>query len=96
MFFVQTGREHKVEQFLKEQLDSEIFLPFVPLQEILFKKDGTVKKELKPLFQGYVFVESELNSQEFIKNISTLIYTSHFIVSILRYSDTEFAMRESA
>lgn len=95
MLFVQTGREHKVEQFLKERLDSEIFTPFVPLQEILFKIAETVKKELKPLFPGYVFIESKLNSQEFINRINTLVYPSHNIVSLLRYSDTEIAMRES-
>ncbi len=95
VFFVQTGREHKVEQFLKEQLDSHLFMPFVPLQETLFKIAGTVKKELKPLFPGYVFVESELTSQEFIRRTSTLIHTSHAIFSLLRYSDKEIAMRES-
>ncbi len=65
------------------------------IQEKLFKKDGIVKKELQPLFPGYVFVESELTSQEFIKRTSIIIYTSHVIVSLLRYSDTEIAMRES-
>lgn len=95
VLFVRTGLEHKVEQFLKVQLDSEISMPFVPLQEILFKKAGTVKKELKPLFQGYVFIESELTNQEFLKITSTLIYSSHGIVSLLRYSDTEIAMRQS-
>lgn len=95
VLFVQTGREHKVEQLLKEQLESEVFIPFVPLQEILFKKDGSVKKELQPLFPGYVFVESELSSEGFFKRTSTLIHTLHNIVSLLRYSDTEIAMRES-
>lgn len=87
--FAQTGREHKVEQFLKERLDSVNFMPFVPLQEILFKKAGIVKRELKPLFPGYVLVESKLNSQEFIKRISSLIYASDIIISLLRYSDAE-------
>jgi len=95
VLFIQTGREHKVEQLLKKQLESEVFIPFVPLQEILFKKDGTVKKELQPLFPGYVFVESELNSQEFTKRTSTLIFASSGVISLLRYSDTEIAMKES-
>ncbi len=95
VLFVKTGREYKVEQFIKEQLDSEVFMPFVPLQEILFKKDGIVKKELQLLFPGYVFVESELTSHEFLKRTSTIIYTSRLIVSLLKYSDEEIAMRES-
>ncbi len=95
VLFVQTGREHKIENFLKEQLDSNLFIPFVPLQETLFRIAGTVKKELKPLFPGYIFVESELTSQEFIRRTSTLLYASHMIVGLLKYSDTEIAMRES-
>lgn len=56
VLFVKTRRVHKAEQFLKERLDSDIFIPFVPLQEILFKSAGMVQKELKPLFTSYVFV----------------------------------------
>ncbi len=95
VLFVRTGREHKVEQFLKERLDTCTYVPFVPLQERFFKAAGTVKKELKPLFPSYVFIESEISSHEFIKKTSALIYTSRDIVSILKYSDTEIAMRES-
>ncbi|TYQ17903.1 UNVERIFIED_CONTAM: transcriptional antiterminator NusG [Acetivibrio alkalicellulosi] len=95
VIFVQTGREYRVEEILRGQLDSEVFTPFVPLQEMIFRKGGTIKKELKPLFPGYVFVESKLISQEFIKWTNTIIYTSHVIVSLLRYSDEEIAMRES-
>lgn len=95
ILYVRTGREEKVEQFLKKRMDTDVFIPFVPLHERLFKTSGTVKKEIKPLFPGYVFIESEVSCQEFIKIISILIYTSHDIVCILRYSDTEFAMRES-
>lgn len=95
VFFVRTGREQKVEQFLRERLDIDMFMPFVPLQECLFKINGTVKKELKPLFPSYVFIESEISSQEFIKRTRTLIYASRDIICILRYSDTEIVMRES-
>ncbi|NLM10169.1 MAG: antiterminator LoaP [Clostridiaceae bacterium] len=95
VLFVRTVQEFKVEQLLKERLDSDLFMPFVPLREIFFKKAGIMKKELKPLFPGYVFVESELSNREFIKKVRTLIYNSRSIFSLLKYSDTEFAMRES-
>ncbi|RCX18344.1 transcriptional antiterminator NusG [Anaerobacterium chartisolvens] len=94
VLFVQTGQEYKVEQFLKKRLDTGIFVPFVPLQEILFKTNGTLKKERMPLFPGYVFIESEVTDLEFRKKISTLICDSRNIISILKYSDTEIAMRE--
>lgn len=83
-----------VENFLNEQLDSDLFMPFVPLQEKLFKIAGIVKRELKPLFPAYVFIESGLPSQEFIRRTSTSFYVSHMIVGLLKYSDTEIAMRE--
>lgn len=95
ILFVQTGREYKVERFLKERLDSNYFMPFIPLHEMLFKKSGTVRKELKPLFPGYVFVETDLDGKEFIKGTRTIINNSCDIVSLLRYSDTEIAMKES-
>ena len=95
VLFTRTGREEKVEQLLKERLDTDVFVPFVPLHERLFKISGTIKKELKPLFPSYVFIESEVSSQEFMKRINALIHISHDIVHTLRYSDTEIAMRES-
>lgn len=95
VLFVQAGRERKVEQFLRKLLDIHVFVPFVPSYERLFKISGTVKKELKALFPGYVFIESEVLEQEFLKIIGDLIHISNNIISILRYSDTEIAMRES-
>ncbi len=95
VLFVQTGREHKVESFLKEQLDLEIFFPFVPMQEILFKKAGMIKKELKPLFPGYVFIETRIPDKEFLKAVSIPVYASHDIISILKYSENEISMKES-
>ncbi len=95
VLFVRTGREQRVEQLLKERLDADLFLPFVPLQERLFKIEGMVKKELKPLFPSYVFIETEVSGQEFIKRTSTLIYSLHDIGFLLRYSETEIALRES-
>lgn len=95
VLFVRTGREYKVEKFLKERLDANIFMPFIPLHEKIFKTAGTVKKELKPLFPSYVFIESEIPGQEFIKMTRRIFYSSRDIVSLLRYSDTEVEMKES-
>lgn len=95
VLFVRTGKEHTVEKFLKERLDAEVFMPFVPLHERLFKMHGIIKKEIKPLFPGYVFIESEMSNQEFIRSTSKLINTSTNIVRIMRYTDTEIAIRES-
>ena len=63
ILFVRTGREQKVEQLLIEKLDTDLFIPFVPVHERIFKIGGVLKRELKPLFPRYVFIESEISSQ---------------------------------
>ncbi len=95
VLFVRTGHEERVEKFLKERLDTKLLMPFIPLQERLFKISGTVKREVGPLFPGYVFIESEMFGTEFVKKIHHLIYTSCDVIKLLRYSDTEISMRES-
>lgn len=95
VFYVRIGSEFQVEQLLKKRLDVDVFRPFVPIHEMLFKSAGTIKKETKPLFRGYVFIESELPALEFIKRTSTLIYSTSSIIRLLRYSDMEIAVRES-
>lgn len=95
VLFVKSGKERKVEQYLRKELNADISIPFIPLQEILFKKAGSVKKEIRPLFPGYVFVESMLPGRDFLEEIKYLINRSSDIISLLKYSDTEIAMRES-
>jgi len=95
ILFVQTGKEKKIEKLIKRQLDNEVCMPFIPLQEILFRKSGVVRKETRVLFPGYVFVESELPGQQFLRLMNPLINSISDMVSILKYSETEIAMRES-
>jgi transcriptional antiterminator NusG len=95
ILFVRTGREYKIEQFLKQKLETEKFIPFVPLHETIFRKSRIVKKELRPLFPSYVFINSYVSGQEFLKKISPIICTDNDIIRVLRYSDTEIAIRES-
>ena len=69
--------------------------PFFEIQERLFKRAGKIKKEITPLFPGYVFVESELSGRDFLIRTRDLMRVSCAVVGLLRYSDTEVAMRES-
>lgn len=95
VLFVQTGRERKIEQFLNKQLNTDECKPFIPLEEVLFKKSGIMKKEIRILFPGYVFVESELPGAQFIKVINSIAKRLSDMVCVLKYSDTEIAMKES-
>jgi len=95
VLFVKAGKERKVEQYLRKQLDADISVPFIPLQEILFRRSGIVKKEIKFLFPGYVFIESILSDQQFIQEINPVITRCSDIFGLLKYSNTEISMKES-
>ena len=95
VLFTRTGREEKVEQFLKKQLDNDVFMPFIPMLQLIFINSGRVKEELKPLFPGYVFIQSEVVGQEFLKEIRTSVYTTDDIFRVLKYSDTKIALKQS-
>ncbi|ACL75223.1 antiterminator LoaP [Ruminiclostridium cellulolyticum] len=95
VLFVRTGREENVKKLLSKRLDKDLFLPFVPLNERIFKKAGTVNKNMEILFPGYVFIESKVASQEFVKMTNELMKSLQDIIRLVRYSDIEIAVRES-
>lgn len=95
VLFTRTGREEKAEQYLRKQLDTNTFTPFIPMSETIFRISGQIRKELKSLFPSYVFIESEVSSREFIKNTKNIISASKDIIRFLQYDDTgDIAMRK--
>lgn len=95
ILFTRTGQEEKVEHLLKKQLDNNLFSPFIPMLQTIFKCSGQVKKELKPLFPSYVFIESEVPSMEIIDRTSNIISNSKDIIRFLRYDNpNDIALRE--
>lgn len=96
VIFSKTGSEEKVQRRLNSQLNGELFSPFVPRLETIFKKDGKVKKEVGPMFPGYVFIETELPYEEFSNDFKRLAYISDDMYKVLKYGDSfEYAMREN-
>lgn len=76
-------------------MDTDLSMPFIPILETLFKIKGQVKKEYKPLFPGYVFIESELPPKDFLNRMNKIIYSSQDIFRILKYGGTnEIALQE--
>ena len=61
VLFVSTKNEDKI----KAKLISEGFEAFVPKTKLLYRKEGLSKLVTKPLFPGYIFVESELDYADF-------------------------------
>ncbi len=95
ILFVRANREKQTERFLSKTLGINKYMPFIPMSEIIYKKSGVIKKERKPLFPNYVFIETEVCEQEFITKISKLIGISRDIIRVLRYSYNEIALRET-
>lgn len=95
VLFVRTGQEYIAEKFLKERLNASIFMPFIPIQRSLYKKCSIVKTELKPLFPGYVFIETDISDEEFVREVYIIINSNKAILRLLKYSDSEYALKES-
>lgn len=93
-FLSERGAKNMWRNYLKKNSYSD-YAPFIPLLETIFRMSGTVKKELNVLFPSYVFIESPMPSQEFLEGAEAIRRASRDIIRILRYSDTEIAMRDS-
>jgi len=66
VFYVQTGREQTACNFLNKLFDREESIAFIPQVELIFKNSKMIRKELKPMFPGYVFTDSILDEETFI------------------------------
>jgi len=55
---IKTGSETQIQTHMKEKLP-ETMAVFCPMRELLIRKKGKTKKELKPLFPGYIFLNAE-------------------------------------
>jgi transcriptional antiterminator NusG len=94
VLFVRTNSERRV---IREILD------YVKVNKLNFEVDAFVpeseyyyrnkKRELgkeylrRPLFPGYVFIETNIKSQEFLANFSQFAHNSADIIKILRYGE---------
>jgi len=66
VFFVQTGQEQTACDLLNKLFDIDKSVSFIPRLDITFKRAGLVRKELKPMFQGYVFIDTILDEKTFV------------------------------
>lgn len=82
VFYVQSGCEQTACNLLNKLLDkgSEAFIPQV---EIVFKNSKFIRKELKPMFPGYVFTNSEVGEIEFISRAYNYARFSRCIFKLL-------------
>jgi len=87
--FARTGLEEKLVQIIREKLDTEEYLPFVPMKEMPYRSKGVVHKIRKPLFPGYVFVQTEIEPILVAEKLSLALKNTRDFYSILHYGDNE-------
>lgn len=87
--FVKTGKEKEAVDELRKVLDQERFYSFVPLKELLYKKSGFVRREIHVLFPGYIFVETEDNSEACPDELFNAVKKSSFCHRVLNYGSYE-------
>lgn len=83
IFYVQTGKEQTACDFLNRLFDRKESLAFIPQVETIFKNSKILRKELKPMFPGYVFTDSILEEKNFIIRTSKYIKFSKCIFNLL-------------
>ena len=99
ILFVKTGQEEKLVRMLKENLNVENYLPFIPYRETSRRTKGIIYKEQKLLFPGYVFVQTEIEADKIAQNLLsdiTNIEELKDIYKILHYGKNkkDVVMRE--
>ena len=94
VLFVRTNSERRVVReitdYVKANKFNFEFEAFIPESEYYYrnKKRELWKEYLKrPLFPGYVFIETDLQSQDFLKIFSQIFHNSLDIIKILRYGE---------
>jgi transcriptional antiterminator NusG len=92
ILFVRTGSEENLTRTLKEHLNAEEYRPFLPVKETPRRYKGVVRKERKPLFPGYVFIQTEIEANTIAEKLKSTLtdMTGKWhkdIYSILHYGD---------
>jgi len=90
VFYVQTGREQAACDFLNKLLNQDESTAFIPQVELIFKNSKFIRKELKPMFPGYIFTDSILDERSFINQAYKYVRFSNCIFKLLGKENVEY------
>lgn len=90
VFYVQTGREQTVSDFLNKVLKRDESVAFVPQVELIYKNSKLIHKELKPMFPGYVFIDSVLDEKSIIDEAHKFVRFSESIFKLLGNDNIDY------
>ena len=95
ILFVRTGTEEQLAKRLKYSLGNCGFQPFVPKKTCVFRRQGKKSLFQKICFPGYVFIESDKPTMEFIEVAFPTIDKDKDAYRFLCYGNKDdIAMRE--
>jgi len=89
ILYVYDGAEERVVRKLKEKLNPSEFQPFIPMKEVIFRRKGIDNIELKMLFPGYVFMQTNVEADLIFDKIKILVRSYSSIYSVLHYDGNE-------
>ncbi len=89
-FFVQTGKEQVVCNYFNKRLNDKGLAAFFPKVQLVYKTSKQVRKELKPMFLGYVFAETNLDAKSIAIQTSQMIRTSKHIFKLLGNENADY------
>lgn len=100
VFYVKTGTENRVVQDIARFADtkgiSSEVEPFCPQSEVYYRaargKAAGKQYKKRPLFSGYVFVETSLTSSAFLTEFGSFIYNSQDIIRLLKTGSANIAL----
>ena len=90
VFFVETGREKAACEFLNKLFDKKESVAFIPQVEIIFRNSKLIRKELRPMFPGYVFTDSDLEEKAFITQAYKFARFSKCIFKLLGTNSIDY------
>ena len=89
VLFVRTGSVDKLVRELTDPLTDAGFFPFIPSVEIPFRKSGITRKIRKPLFPGYIFLQTDIEPDLIAKRLEKTVKNTEHVYSILHYGGNE-------
>jgi len=99
ILFARTGLEEKLTRLLKDKLNADEYLPFLPVREMSHRSKGVVCTKRKLLFPGYIFIktgiEAGLVAEKLESDLKDTVRLDG-IYSILHYGNNkkDVALRE--
>jgi transcriptional antiterminator NusG len=85
VLFVLTGHENEAMRDVNLMLPRDFARPFLPTVVLPFKRGSIVKHEIKLIFPGYLFVETDAIFNDFADEIYPCLRRSEHIMKLLNY-----------